>query len=178
MTYSETANRILDVAEIAARQGGYSAFSFRDIAKEIGIKSASVHYHFPAKEDLGRALAERYADRFLSGLGDPSAGSLESRLTDYVNAYATALKHDGLMCLCGMFGAEIQRLPEPVAQKTRDFFDRNLTWLETVYERDGLNKSDARQKAAHLIACLEGAMVLARALEDETLFDQAISDLI
>ena len=63
------ATEILDAAEGFARQTGYNGFSFRDIAAEIGIKSASVHYHFPTKGDLGAALARRYAERFFERLG-------------------------------------------------------------------------------------------------------------
>ena len=178
MTYSETANRILDVAENAARQGGYSAFSFREIANEIGIKSASVHYHFPTKEALGDALAARYTERFLEALGEPEGGTKEDRLQKYVQAYAHALKEDGLMCLCGMFGAEIQTLPDAVARQTRAFFTRNLAWLEAVYANNGSTKAESAQNATRIIACLEGAMILARTLENDALFDQATQGLI
>ncbi|UZD90549.1 TetR/AcrR family transcriptional regulator [Cognatishimia activa] len=177
MTRSDTANRILNVAEKAARAGGYGAFSFREIAAEIGIKSASVHYHFPTKEALGEALAARYTDRFLSALGDPHSGSRHENLQSYIQNYAKALKDDGLMCLCGMFGAEIQKLPESVARQTQDFFKRNLVWLESVYMAAGANEIEARQNAASLISCLEGAMILARAMEDSDLFDQATAHL-
>ena len=54
---------ILDVAERRIRAHGYNGFSFREIADEIGIKSASVHYHFPTKADLAAAVAKRYRER-------------------------------------------------------------------------------------------------------------------
>lgn len=40
---NETAERLMDLAEARIRQAGYRGFSFRDLAAEIGIKSASVH---------------------------------------------------------------------------------------------------------------------------------------
>ena len=46
---SETAERLMDLAEAHIRNAGYGGFSFRDLAAEIGIKSASVHHHFPTK---------------------------------------------------------------------------------------------------------------------------------
>ena len=52
----DSAKQILDIAERRMRQTGYNAVSYRDIAAEMGIKSASLHYHFPKKEDLGVAL--------------------------------------------------------------------------------------------------------------------------
>lgn len=174
---SDTATRILDIAERTARKGGYNSFSFRDIAAEIGIKSASVHYHFPTKEALGEALAERYTDRFLKALGAPDTAPPQDMLQRYVALYGAALKDDGLMCLCGMFGAEIAQLPDAVARKTRSFFERNMDWLKIVYAADGLNKEVALQRAAHMIATLEGAMILARSMGDDRLFDSVTTDL-
>ncbi|HJY50709.1 MAG TPA: TetR/AcrR family transcriptional regulator [Stellaceae bacterium] len=45
---------------------GYGGFSFRDLAAEISIKSASVHHHFPTKATMTAAVARRYGDRFLA----------------------------------------------------------------------------------------------------------------
>lgn len=172
-----TAERILDIAERSARTGGYNAFSFREIATEIGIKSASVHYHFPTKEALGEALVERYSDNFFRVLGDPQTAPPEELLLRYAAIYGAALKEDGLMCLCGVFGAEIADLPPPVSRGTRRFFERNLEWLQQVHIRQGLTPEAAQQAAAHVIATLEGAMILARAMGDSTLFDAAVAKL-
>ena len=103
------ADEILDAAEKMARTGGYNGFSFREIAKEVGIKAASVHYHFPGKADLGVAIAKRYTDRFLENLGAPDdlTAAPEALLRRYVDAYRKSLVDDGLMCLCGLLGAEI-----------------------------------------------------------------------
>src|ERR1700720_895295 len=43
---------ILDAAERRMQIGGFGGFSFREIAADVGIKSSSVHYHFPTKENL------------------------------------------------------------------------------------------------------------------------------
>src|SRR6195256_5391430 len=61
---SDTAQRLMDLAEAHIRDAGYGGFSFRDLAAEIGIKSASVHHHFPTKAILAAAVARRYGDRF------------------------------------------------------------------------------------------------------------------
>lgn len=175
MSQPDTVTRILDSAERLARQGGYNAFSFRQIAAEIGVKPASIHYHFATKEDLGAALAERYADRFLKALGDPEEGEPPQLLLRYIDAYRAALVTDQLMCLCGMFGAEIGSLPDPVARQTRGFFERNLAWLERVFARATRAAPDSC--AARTIATLEGGMILARAMGDMALFDKSVRAL-
>ena len=69
---NERASQIIDIAIKMIREGGYHSFSFRQIASELGIKSASIHYHFPSKEDLGVAVVKRYSDQFLESLNNPS----------------------------------------------------------------------------------------------------------
>jgi TetR/AcrR family transcriptional regulator, transcriptional repressor for nem operon len=168
---SETASRIMDIGERMARGGGYNSFSFREIAAEIGIKPASVHYHFATKELLGAAIAQRYTERFLQALGAPDAEAPDIAIARYSTAYRGALLQEELMCLCGMFGAQIACLPETVADEARAFFERNMAWLETVFARSGLDPEAARSEAASLIATLEGAMILARTMGDPALFD-------
>ena len=58
----------MDLAEAHMRNGGYGGFSFRDLAAELGIKSASVHHHFPTKATMAAAVARRYADRFFAAV--------------------------------------------------------------------------------------------------------------
>ena len=179
MSPKSKAEEILDAAERMARSGGYNGFSFREIAKAVGIKAASVHYHFPGKDDLGAAIAKRYTDRFLEGLGDPADPGLGpgDLLARYVSAYRASLVEDRLMCLCGMLGAEIAQLPDKVARETRVFFERNLDWLVRVLARGGKDAAAARAEAMRVIATLEGAMILARTLDDPAAFDAAVADL-
>ena len=58
-TSTDTKQAILDVAKARVQARGYNSLSFRELAKEIGVKSASIHYHFSTKGDLGAALARR-----------------------------------------------------------------------------------------------------------------------
>src|SRR6516162_2185928 len=65
---SETAGRLMDLTEAHIRNAGYGGFSFRDLAAESGIKSASAHHHFPTKATMAAAVARRYGDRFLAAV--------------------------------------------------------------------------------------------------------------
>ncbi len=176
---TDSAARILDVAERMARQGGYNGFSYREIAKEIGIKAASVHYHFPTKEDLGVALTKRYSDRFLNALGNPTAyGSADAALQRFTELFRIALLEHKLMCLCGVLAAEADNLPAPVAKEARGFFEATLTWLTEALQSDGTGVERARAKAVQVLASFEGALILARSLEDATIFDTVAERLL
>jgi AcrR family transcriptional regulator len=71
-----TAERLMDLAEDHIRNAGYGGFSFRDLAAEIGIKSASVHHRFPTKATMAAAVARRYGDRFLASVADAAGGTI------------------------------------------------------------------------------------------------------
>ena len=57
---SPTANRILDVAEALIQRRGYNAVSYGDLAEELDMTTAAIHYHFPSKTDLAQVLVRRY----------------------------------------------------------------------------------------------------------------------
>ena len=58
-----TREALIRTAEQLMRTRGYSAFSYADLSESVGIRKASIHHHFPTKEDLGKALVEEYIER-------------------------------------------------------------------------------------------------------------------
>ena len=130
---------LLKVAEVKVRQGGYNNFSFREIANEVGIKSASVHYHFPTKADLGAELAHQYTDAFLGALGDVDdiKARGENPIDVYTQLFRGALLTDDKMCLGGLLGAQNASLPEKVQTEVKRFFVKNLTWLQAAHKANG-----------------------------------------
>lgn len=171
-TYTGKAAEIMDAAERYMRSGGFDAVSFRDLAAEVGIKSASVHYHFPQKADLGEAVVRRYSDRFLATLAAPDDPSeaIAARIERLCRAYRSAVMDDGMVCLCCVLGAETLDLPNPVADAVNVFFTRLLSWTDTALAAgpDGANES--RLSAAQIVASLQGAMILALATKQPRLF--------
>src|SRR3954463_16260123 len=113
---ADTKQVIMDAARAMVQARGYNGLSFRELAKEVGVKSASVHYHFPTKGDLGAALARRYRED-----GEPY---LEALLSDakspkwifdrYIEIFRAALTQANRMCLCGIMSAETDDLPDQV----------------------------------------------------------------
>ena len=172
-----TKHAILDAAERMARDGGYHDVSFRRIADDVGIKSASVFHHFASKEELGAAMARRYTDRFMESIGDPhdASTSPKKKLARYCDTYIHAQKVDRQMCLCGILGAEISSLPKDVALEARRFFKLNIDWLEAALAPQNgkpKNKNGIRGKALLVLSALDGAMIVSRATGEKSIFDQ------
>src|SRR5574342_732743 len=88
-SFSDAATAILDIAERLAQTKGFNGFSYADIAAELGVTKASLHYHFPSKEQLGRALIERYEAVFGAALEsiDRQAATPPEKLRQYVGLY-------------------------------------------------------------------------------------------
>jgi len=183
-TANTTRDHVLDVAERLAQTRGFNGFSYADIAAELGITKASLHYHYRTKTELGCAIIERYGERFRVALGQISATARPAsrQLEQYVQLYAGVLRSDRL-CLCGMLAAEYSTLAEPMKRAIRSFFDVNEAWLARLLESgrraDELNFEGAADEAANAFtSTLEGAMLLARSYGDAARFETAAARLL
>lgn len=174
-----TAARILDVAERLVQLRGYNGFSYADVAAEVGVTKASLHYHFPNKAELGEALINRYARRFGEALQaiDLDGGDVRSKLAAYAALYASVLREQR-MCLCGMLAADYETLPPAMRDAVVRFFDENEAWLARVLEQGQAQGAlrypgAARDQAQLIVSTLEGAMLTARPYGDPERFQAA-----
>jgi TetR/AcrR family transcriptional regulator, transcriptional repressor for nem operon len=165
---ANTRSRILDVGERLVQVRGFNGFSYADVAAELSVTKASLHYHFPSKAELGEALVARYAERFAHALAaiDASIALAPDKLDAYANLYAEVLRRER-MCLCGMLAAEYQTLPSPIRNAVVAFLDDNEAWLVLVLEhgrKDGSLRfsNTVADTARSIIGGLEGAMLVAR----------------
>ncbi len=162
--------KILIAAEKRVRSAGFTETSFRDLANDVGIKSASVHYHFPTKPDLGEALVTRYAEQFKAELDKIGLDDLHAALDGFISLYSNAFVLNESICLCAVMGAEAIGLPENVNQRTKAFFELNKAWLEALLVKHGVG--DGGDAASLIVAALEGGMIVASASNDRSLFEQ------
>jgi TetR/AcrR family transcriptional regulator, transcriptional repressor for nem operon len=183
-TQVDTATQILDVAERLVQERGFNGFSYADVARELGITKAALHYHFSGKAELGEALIERYARRFGEALVVVDERDIDAidKLRAYTHLYAEVFSDDR-MCLCGMLAADYATLPEPMRERVVRFFDDNEVWLSHVLDegrRGGTLhfQGSARSVARTIVGGLEGVMLVARPYGDIKRFRQAASLLI
>lgn len=179
-----TRARILDVAERLVQTRGFNGFSYADVAAELGITRAALHYHFAGKAELREALIERYAARFAEALAAIDAREAEPReqLAAYLDLYGEVLSA-GRMCLCGMLAAEFHTLPEGMRAEVLRFFDDNERWVAGVLRR-GRSAGELRfagsprDAARTIVSALEGAMLVARPFADPRRFRSAALQLL
>jgi TetR/AcrR family transcriptional repressor of nem operon len=181
---SGTRARILDAAERLVQTRGFNGFSYADVASELGLTKASLHYHFQGKAELGEALVARYAERFGAELARLDAEGITpvAKLAAYAALYADVLRQDR-MCLCGMLAAEYETLPPLMRDAILRFFDDNQGWLRQVMEAGRADHSmrfdgTAEAGAQTLLGGLEGAMLVARPYRDVSRFEAVATHLI
>jgi TetR/AcrR family transcriptional repressor of nem operon len=181
---ADTSDKMLDVAERLVQTQGFNGFSYADIAQELKITKASLHYHFATKAELGSKLIARYHQTFFAALDRIQLDRSDAphKLRDYVALYTGVLKKNR-MCLCGMLASEFATLPKPMKEGVKAFFDANEVWLARVLD-DGrkaktLSFDGTPQLMAQVIvSSLEGAMMVARSFSDVARFEAAADRLL
>jgi TetR/AcrR family transcriptional regulator, transcriptional repressor for nem operon len=175
----DTPSLILDVAERLVQTRGFNGFSYADVATELGLTRAALHYHYAGKAELGEALIARYRERFAEALAvvDAEVNDAPAKLDAYAGLYRDVLR-GRRMCLCGMLAAEYQTLPKPMQDTVIRFFDDNETWISGVLEQgrtDGTLEfvGPSRETAQMIVSGLEGAMLVARPYDDIARFETA-----
>ncbi|HEY1016455.1 MAG TPA: helix-turn-helix domain-containing protein [Herpetosiphonaceae bacterium] len=149
---------------------GYHAWSYADIAKEIGIQKASIHYYFPSKQDLAQAVVAGYRAASRAGfaqlqqtIADPAL-----QLAAYIAYFGEEVDGQPRMCLCALLAAEMLTLPDPVRVEVQGYYQEHEAWLAQALaagqQAGTLQFSGAAAITAQtLLATLEGAMLAARA---------------
>lgn len=176
-----TRDMILQVARGMVQARGYSGLSFREVAKVVGVKSASIHHHFPAKADLGAAVARAYTADFSDHLERVMEveRTPASRLAKYTGVFRTTLLSENRMCLGGMLSAEYDDLPAEVREASVAFADMNVQWLCRALTSPGASGTadgTIRDRALAVFASVEGAQLVARCRCDVTVYDAILQE--
>jgi TetR/AcrR family transcriptional regulator, transcriptional repressor for nem operon len=181
---SGTRGAILDAAERMVQIRGFNGFSYADVAGELEITTAALHYHFPGKAELGGALIDRYAERFGAALARIAAmdAPAPAKLRAYTDLYLGVLR-EHRMCLCGMLAAEYQTLPDSMRKSVVRFLDQNCEWLSVLLEAGRSERSlhfdgEASAAARMIVGALEGAMLVSRPYADTEHFELIANRLI
>lgn len=182
---NNTIDQILDTAQQLVQTLGYNAFSYADISKEVGIRKASIHYHFPNKADLGEALVARYHNHFaaaLTQIDERTTNDLE-KLRKFTALYKAGPMQDFRLCLGVMYSTDYITLPQKVQGRLTSYFSANLIWLEQVMNHGLIAetltfKGTAKTQAHSFLAALQGAQLLSRSFNDIEVFDEIGEELI
>lgn len=175
---------LLNHAEAEMRVQGFGGYSYGQLAKRVGIRKASIHHHFPAKADLGLALTRRYAQRLDTALSDIVARSTTAAdaLTDIFALYRSAMEGGEKMCLLCALSGDAASLSPKMREALHSANLMVVRHIERVLDRGRDEGSvtlteNAQDEALSILAALQGAQLIARARQDDALFDRALAPL-
>lgn len=184
MTLNATAQHLLDVAEEKIRTHGFNGFSYKDLQKEVGIKTSSVHYYFPTKQDLALALIKRTTQQWKEHLFEINHRYKKglARLEALVRLYAADLKTNKLS-LSGSLASEMSSLSSQVQLELQEFFLLIEMWvvqaLNTALEHKEIKPHINPHKAAGLwVALLEGASLVTRLNGDQEYLEKTMDQAL
>jgi TetR/AcrR family transcriptional repressor of nem operon len=175
MKTEDTKTKILDVAQDLIQRLGVNAMSYHDISEAVGIRKASIHHHFPSKEDLLEELLTRYSRQFAQIVDQILLADLSpnTKLRRYMELFEKTLKegnHDKV-CLCGILGAELKTIGNPSAKLVKNFYEENEAKLVVILKQ-GIEQGifnfpgDTKAMAKMIFSFLEGSLFIVRAQGD------------
>lgn len=180
MELNATAHKLLDVAEEKTQIYGFNAFSYKDLQKIVGIKTSSIHYYFPTKQDLALALVTRFIDRFRQQLTEITEKNKKGlkRLEALAQIYTSALPKNQLS-LSGMLSSDLASLSEQVCEELQEFFMILEMWvvqaIHLAQEQHEVSPSVNPHKAAALwVGLLEGGALIARVSGSAEFLDKSM----
>ena len=127
-----THDTLIELTDTLIQQNGYQGFSYADLADGLGIRKASIHYHFQTKTDLGLAYCE-YKEASLLKL---EAALLQlppgkARLQGYMDAFLKCAD-SGQMCGIHAMLSDSALFEEPLQKATSRLAQTDLRILTSV----------------------------------------------
>lgn len=178
-----TKSLIVKTAEELILSYGYQGFSYNDISEIINIRKASIHYHFPSKEDLGIAFIRKYSRLF--SLWGKRLGRVSNRekLTVFCEMYGALSNNCTRICPIGMVAADYHSMPRRIQEDAQKLIRQVEVWLEELIE-DGISAGEFKpdlnlqETARQLIYAMSGALKMARIFKDISRIKQTEQALI
>ncbi len=179
---TDTKTRLLDAAQRLVQTRGFEGFSFHDLSAEIGISTASIHYHFPTKRDLAVALVKRYRDFLHTAVEQviSSPAPLAAKLQQVTGLYESTYDA-GRICVSGALAGGVESLPTEVKKELKALIDDCVASLLRLFKRaqraGELRAGLDPESCARLWYCtLQGSLTVARA-SDKKIFTQSLRAL-
>ncbi|MGU3362978.1 TetR/AcrR family transcriptional regulator [Methylobacterium sp. M6A4_1b] len=171
---TERADAVSALAE-AFREHGFEGASLSVLSKAAGLGKGSLYNFFPGgKEEMMEAVLadidawfEKVIFSALQHTNDPIA-AVSSMIEDVTIYFSSGRR----VCLVGCIG--LNASGSVFAARIRSYFARWIFALAQCLEAGGVSKSQASQLAEEVVSGIQGAIVLARALEDDAVFRRVV----
>ncbi|MBE8720868.1 TetR/AcrR family transcriptional regulator [Sphingobacterium pedocola] len=176
----DTRDKILEVTAELVMRDGYNAFSYKDISKKIGIKTSSIHYHFPTKSDLILSLLQDACVKQNEIISAVEASTPLKKLDVFMDFYLS-LARQGKICLVVALLSDINSMDSRVKDELKSFYELLINWLQSILE-DGLKREQMvfattpLIKATEIMSAVAMIPILSRIGTDQS-FEQIVESI-
>jgi TetR/AcrR family transcriptional repressor of nem operon len=171
---AENRDRVLETAGRLFRERGFGGVGVAELMNEAGLTHGGFYGQFESKDELKAQACEQAAARKMEKWRQAATKHPEDALSALVAAYVSPSHrdHPGTGCvvaaLAGDAAREAPRVRRAVSDVAKSLFD---TLLDVV---PGRTRAQKRPRAAVTLASMVGAIVLARAIDDESLSNEIL----
>ncbi|MCB9034912.1 MAG: TetR/AcrR family transcriptional regulator [Chitinophagales bacterium] len=172
----DTKEQIIAIANNLIIANGYNAFSYHDIAKTLGIKTSSIHYHFPTKSNLGIAVIQNHQYIFhqtIMKTKEESALKKLNKLFAYYKQLITTQK----VCIVGALTSDINTLDTTLKEEVLVFSKQIIKWTTEILKEGQTQKifkpiQHTTLKAKQIVISLMALVQVARIENSQNDFNQ------
>lgn len=174
----KTKERILQLAISLIQERGDLGWSYEDISAEVGIRKASIHYHFPRKEDLIIEAARVYIARGIQEVEGAlkKAGNFREKVFAVSNCYRRVFCLKDKLCLCVTLTQNAVAKDPALFEMIKSFFDTVHRVLASILEEKRIG--EPKKMATAILAMLQGLLILGEYGWTEQDFDASLEQVL
>lgn len=169
-----TRDNLIATAQALMRRKGYSATRVEEICQAAGVTKGAFFHHFRSKDDLAVQALTAFVDERRAQMAGPWASHDDpvARLLGYLeHLYERVLDMDvGQGCLIAVFTQELSFEDPKMRDRVVAAFDEWTALVKALVD-DALAarpcaEVDSHSLAGHMVASVEGALLVAKARQD------------
>lgn len=162
---------------------GFNGFSFQDLANDLGIRKASLHYYFSSKEDLGLALIQEYERYFINFTKKTAPLHAIRQLEAWLKFCYGLTKDHQKLCPVGVLTCELYTLSPKMRKQLAKFQSAQRRWaLQTlkqgVREKTFRRNLDTSWAADVFLQNIQGGLQISRLQQRPALFQRSLKGLL
>ena len=163
----------------AFRTYGYEGATLARLSEATGLRRASLYHYFPdGKEGMARAVIEASREWVRANVKTPleqKDSAAPSQLKKAMRSIAAGYDNGLSSCVVNVFGiGDAHRI---IRNELRDLTRLYVAAFEAFLRNQHVASARARELALDTVMQIEGALVMARALDDRAVFTKRLEQI-
>jgi AcrR family transcriptional regulator len=165
---------ILVIGELF-RKHGYHGTTLSYIKEASGLGKGSFYHHFPmGKEEIARKVIEEVHEWFDENVYIPleTPPFNKDSITNMFDNTSKFFHKGKRACIPGSFALYDAR--ESFSHEIRFYFDRWIKSLSFNLQQQGVSSAESKKLAQYTVAQIQGAIILTKALDKSSVFEESL----